>query len=233
LWKWAGPASSSVPRLKVQAGPRSLCPTGAMADAAQALPGGARQYPTDGELEVVIGELLQDRDLAQTTVGQVRTSLEFRFGLAPGSLRDRMDRVKELIIAEVARTQAEVASRRCTLRRWRELRARARRESTPWLGLAATGPCLLGEARNRARGSLGRSIRAKAKPKARGSLGRALREMEAEDVPLLRDAAFGPVRTERAPQPPPYAPGPPTTPGLRPRGSYPVPRVLPVPREDE
>ena len=189
-----------------------------------------RQYPADDELEGAIGELLQNSSLARTTVGQVRMSLERRFGLAPGELRGRMDRVKELIAAQVARSAAEAADRHCSLRRWRELRARARRESAPSHDVTETGPCLLGDARNRARGSLGRSIRAKAKPEARGSLGRALRGMEAQNVELLRDAAFGPVRTERGPQLHPYADRP-AAPGSHSRGSYPVPRVLP-PRED-
>jgi len=202
----------------------------AMAGSHRMRPGEMRQYPADDELEGVIGELLQSCSLARTTVGQIRMSLERRFGLAPGELRGRMDRVKELVAAHVARSVAEAADRHCSLRRWRELRARARLQSTPSCDLTETNPRLLGDASNRARGSVGRSIRAKAKPKARGSLGRALQDMEAQDLELLRDAAFGQVRSERGLQLHPYA-GRRAASRSRSRGSYPVPRSLPL-RED-
>ncbi|CAE7367118.1 glcK [Symbiodinium pilosum] len=62
---------------------------------------------TDAQLEEQIQVLLCGRDLASTSLKQVRADLEKHFSLSAGTLDSRKDKVKELVAAEITRMQSQ------------------------------------------------------------------------------------------------------------------------------
>eukprot|EP00933_Yihiella_yeosuensis_P064373 TRINITY_DN67731_c0_g1_i1.p1 TRINITY_DN67731_c0_g1~~TRINITY_DN67731_c0_g1_i1.p1 ORF type:complete len:222 (+),score=67.43 TRINITY_DN67731_c0_g1_i1:36-668(+) len=61
---------------------------------------------TEEQLQKSIANLLDGRDLTQTSLKEVRSELEKVYSLDPGSLNVRKDKIKDLVSVEIARIQA-------------------------------------------------------------------------------------------------------------------------------
>eukprot|EP00930_Biecheleria_cincta_P077893 TRINITY_DN6521_c0_g1_i1.p2 TRINITY_DN6521_c0_g1~~TRINITY_DN6521_c0_g1_i1.p2 ORF type:complete len:197 (-),score=56.92 TRINITY_DN6521_c0_g1_i1:30-620(-) len=65
---------------------------------------------TDDNLTNEVKNVLKDRDLSSTSMKEVRAELEKVFGLSPGGLDARKDKIKEIVSAELQRLQVAAAA---------------------------------------------------------------------------------------------------------------------------